>query len=403
MSTTPSQLPPGAYVLDCRPYGPPKLLSVDPATLSKDQRMSICTGISTYSLHEELSLVVLPNDELNIIPLDSEKGASAAQLYLAGGAPGPTVHFPLDRRVPALHPAISIVASLAASYAGGQQLNALFNSQKQNIDQLIAQAVQRMDALVGAKLDEQVIRRCQARIDACRLLLAEFENAPQYEDRLTYAVNESTEAVREIGELGWSQFEAFGDAAGFRLLALCVRTKHSLNRGELENMRNYVSISLERLTRMVSEAQAYLQGLVDGIGPIGYADIERGCSAYRSLSAPWPLVNVGGGGASPEEVRPLVGGPGDSPCATKWWKCKAFFYDNGQEYNVIDVYGDSEWGAKNAAYNKLNPTRESQINARAQQRDRVVSELNGSLALRQNEWQKSISIAQGFPFKDRGA
>ena len=63
-------LPPGSYVLDCSPYGPPKLLQVDPATLTQEQRISICKGISTFQIHKELELKHFGNNQYEIRAID---------------------------------------------------------------------------------------------------------------------------------------------------------------------------------------------------------------------------------------------------------------------------------------------------------------------------------------------
>jgi len=51
-----SVVPPGAYVLDCSPFGPPVLLRVDPAKLTPEQRKAVCAGVPTFELHTELKL-----------------------------------------------------------------------------------------------------------------------------------------------------------------------------------------------------------------------------------------------------------------------------------------------------------------------------------------------------------
>jgi hypothetical protein len=61
-------LPPGSYLLDCAPFGPPKLLSQDPSKLTPEQRIRICNGTSTFSLHPEFEINSLPNGSYKITP-----------------------------------------------------------------------------------------------------------------------------------------------------------------------------------------------------------------------------------------------------------------------------------------------------------------------------------------------
>lgn len=62
-------LPPNTYVLDCSPYGPPKILQVDPSILTPEERKMICIGISTFSLHKEFALKATPDGNFNVIKI----------------------------------------------------------------------------------------------------------------------------------------------------------------------------------------------------------------------------------------------------------------------------------------------------------------------------------------------
>lgn len=71
MTKNVTKLPPGTYLLDCSPLAGPKLLKVNPATLTPAQRMDICSGIQTYGLHEKIALKTLPSGEIQFHSIDA--------------------------------------------------------------------------------------------------------------------------------------------------------------------------------------------------------------------------------------------------------------------------------------------------------------------------------------------
>ena len=68
------QLPLGAYILDCSPYGPPKLLRVDPKLLSPEERMRICRGIQNFEVHPDFKLMEKDDQKFAISPLEKGDG-----------------------------------------------------------------------------------------------------------------------------------------------------------------------------------------------------------------------------------------------------------------------------------------------------------------------------------------
>lgn len=71
MTKNVTKLPPGTYLLDCSPLAGPKLLKVNPATLTPEQRMDICSGIQTFALHEKMALKTLPSGEIQFHSTDA--------------------------------------------------------------------------------------------------------------------------------------------------------------------------------------------------------------------------------------------------------------------------------------------------------------------------------------------
>lgn len=72
-----NDIPNGAYILDCRPIGWAKILRVDPSTLTQEERIRICKGVSTFSTkildleHPEYQLMHIEGDDYEIVPRNS--------------------------------------------------------------------------------------------------------------------------------------------------------------------------------------------------------------------------------------------------------------------------------------------------------------------------------------------
>ena len=72
-----NDLPEGAYILDCRPLGGPKLLRIDPSTLSREQRRSVCSGTKLFSdqvpdlEHPDYQLKHKEGDDYEVVPRNS--------------------------------------------------------------------------------------------------------------------------------------------------------------------------------------------------------------------------------------------------------------------------------------------------------------------------------------------
>ena len=148
-------------------------------------------------------------------------------------------------------------------------------------------------------------------------------------------------------------------------------TKDTCSRGELENLKKYVTDCLTDLTNMVEEARLNFQALVDGITPIGYADIRDRTRCNR-----------------------------ESGECTYWWDCKPCFGDNGIDVNIPDVGGSSSDAAKANGYARLNPIREARLQGRIDELNRVVRELQEHLAIREAEWKRCCKAAEKFSYKD---
>lgn len=75
-----NDLPKGAYILDCRPLGDPKILRVDPSTLSREKRRRICSGMALFSKelgeqaadleHSDYKLEHKEGDDYEVVPRD---------------------------------------------------------------------------------------------------------------------------------------------------------------------------------------------------------------------------------------------------------------------------------------------------------------------------------------------
>lgn len=63
-------LPPGSYLLDCSPIGRPKLLSVDPARLTPEQRRRICEGTSTFEVIIDAELTPMEDGSFKVTTRD---------------------------------------------------------------------------------------------------------------------------------------------------------------------------------------------------------------------------------------------------------------------------------------------------------------------------------------------
>lgn len=259
---------------------------------------------------------------------------------------------------------IGMIASLASSYASGQQLKQLFAGQATDIDNMINAAVSRMEAIVNEAMDRQTVGVCQGQINSCRTLLREFENSPKQDYRLHLAVGSSSDSLKVLNQLGWRQFEPYGDAASVRMLALCVSLKHHHQKGDLISLRECAIESLAVLDQYTLDAGRYMQSLVDGISEIRFRDTLR---------------------------HDRFTGRGDYQDVVITWETKGYFYNNGVEENVI-VFAQTEEDAKVQARDNLQGPRAAAIKKRQDEAENLDNKLRLYRNIRAAEWKKCCDI-----------
>lgn len=264
--------------------------------------------------------------------------------------------------------AIGMIASLGSSYASGQQLKKLFENQLSDISGMIQAAVVRMDLIIHEAIDRQTIQECQAVIDGCRQLLVEFENAPTNDHRLQFAVTQSAVAIKTLIQLGWRQFEPYGDAASMRMLVLCVCVKTYLTKGDWDNLRAFADKSLVDLDAFIADADKYMQSLVAGVSEIQFKDTQGNERCH---------------------------GKGDTSACFYWTTTTGYFTDNGVE-TWVGGRGSDENAAIERARSQITPQRAAALAKRQADALRVVTALKLNRDIRAAEWNKCCELAANF-------